>query len=77
MSSTTPAIRRSWTKRLVMRPRMCGLRGRAGNSGLKATVYPAALKNVIDVASTSNTDRPSTFSNYGAPPVWLAVLAKV
>jgi len=44
----------------------------AGNSGLKATVYPAALKNVIDVASTSNTDRPSTFSNYGAPPVWLA-----
>jgi subtilisin family serine protease len=44
----------------------------AGNSGLKATVYPAALKNVIDVASTSNTDLPSTFSNYGAPPVWLA-----
>ena len=44
----------------------------AGNSGLKATVYPAALKSVIDVASTSNTDLPSTFSNYGAPPVWLA-----
>ncbi|HMH01828.1 MAG TPA: S8 family serine peptidase [Terriglobales bacterium] len=44
----------------------------AGNSGMKATVYPAALKNVIDVASTSNTDLPSTFSNYGAPPVWLA-----
>jgi len=39
---------------------------------MKATVYPAALKNVIDVASTSNTDLPSTFSNYGAPPVWLA-----
>jgi subtilisin family serine protease len=44
----------------------------AGNSGQKATVYPAALKDVIDVASTSNTDLPSTFSNYGAPPVWLA-----
>jgi subtilisin family serine protease len=44
----------------------------AGNSGMKATVYPAALKNVIDVASTGNTDQPSTFSNYGAPPVWLA-----
>jgi len=44
----------------------------AGNSGEKATVYPGALKGVIDVASTSNNDTPSTFSNYGAPPVWLA-----
>jgi subtilisin family serine protease len=44
----------------------------AGNSGEQATVYPAALKGVIDVASTSNSDGPSTFSNYGAPPVWLA-----
>jgi subtilisin family serine protease len=44
----------------------------AGNSGQQATVYPAALKGVIDVASTSNNDTPSTFSNYGAPPVWLA-----
>jgi subtilisin family serine protease len=44
----------------------------AGNSGEQATVYPAALKGVIDVASTSNIDEPSTFSNYGAPPVWLA-----
>jgi len=44
----------------------------AGNSGEQATVYPGALKNVIDVASTSNSDIRSTFSNYGAPPVWLA-----
>jgi subtilisin family serine protease len=44
----------------------------AGNSGEQATVYPAALNGVIDVASTSNSDTPSTFSNYGAPPVWLA-----
>ena len=44
----------------------------AGNSGEQTTVYPAALKGVIDVASTSNVDDPSTFSNYGAPPVWLA-----
>lgn len=44
----------------------------AGNSGEQATVYPAALKNVIDVASTNDQDGPSTFSNYGAPPVWLA-----
>ena len=44
----------------------------AGNGGNQATVYPAALKGVIDVASTSNSDTPSSFSNYGAPPVWLA-----
>jgi subtilisin family serine protease len=44
----------------------------AGNSGQQATVYPAALKNVIDVASTSNDDIASNFSNYGAPPVWLS-----
>jgi subtilisin family serine protease len=44
----------------------------AGNSGEQATVYPAALKGVVDVASTSNSDGPSNFSNYGAPPVWLA-----
>jgi subtilisin family serine protease len=44
----------------------------AGNSGVQATVYPAALKGVIDVASTSNNDTPSSFSNYGAPPVWLS-----
>ena len=44
----------------------------AGNSGEQATVYPAALKNVIDVASTSNYDVASSFSNYGAPPVWLS-----
>ncbi len=44
----------------------------AGNSGQQATVYPAALKNVIDAASTSNSDIASDFSNYGAPPVWLS-----
>jgi len=44
----------------------------AGNSGEDVMVYPGGLKNVIDVASTSNDDTPSTFSNYGAPPVWLA-----
>jgi subtilisin family serine protease len=44
----------------------------AGNDGEHATVYPAALQNVIDVASTGDNDIRSTFSNYGAPPVWLA-----
>jgi subtilisin family serine protease len=44
----------------------------AGNDGQQATVYPGALKSVIDVASTGDNDIRSTFSNYGAPPVWLA-----
>ena len=44
----------------------------AGNSGQKTNVYPGALKGVIDVASTGNDDSSSSFSNYGAPPVWLA-----
>lgn len=44
----------------------------AGNSGLQTKVYPGALKNVIDVASTGDNDIQSAFSNYGAPPVWLA-----
>ena len=44
----------------------------AGNDGQMKTVYPGGLSNVIDVASTSNNDNPSAFSNYGAPPVWLS-----
>jgi len=44
----------------------------AGNSGEQTTVYPGALKGVIDVASTSDDDTASSFSNYGAPPVWMA-----
>ncbi len=44
----------------------------AGNSGEQTNVYPGAYKNVIDVASTSNQDTQSSFSNYGAPPVWVA-----
>ena len=44
----------------------------AGNDGKRMLVYPAALPGVIDVASTSNADVQSTFTNYGAPPVWLA-----
>ncbi len=44
----------------------------AGNDGQRTTVYPAALPGVVDVASTSNWDIQSTFTNYGAPPVWMA-----
>jgi subtilisin family serine protease len=44
----------------------------AGNSGEQTKVYPGALKNVIDVASTGDNDIRSSFTNYGAPPVWIA-----
>src|SRR5712664_3736029 len=44
----------------------------AGNGGQQVAVYPGALPSVIDVASSSNSDIQSTFTNYGAPPVWLA-----
>ena len=44
----------------------------AGNDGQAISVYPAAWNNVIGVASTSNNDRRSTFSNYGSPLVSLA-----
>lgn len=44
----------------------------AGNDGQQITVYPGGLPGVIDVASTSNQDTQSVFTNYGAPPVDLA-----
>jgi subtilisin family serine protease len=44
----------------------------AGNDGQQIAVYPGALPSMIDVASTSNSDIQSVFTNYGAPPVWLA-----
>jgi thermitase len=44
----------------------------AGNDGQRTVVYPGGLPGVIDVASTSDSDIQSTFTNYGAPPVWIA-----
>jgi subtilisin family serine protease len=44
----------------------------AGNDGQYTVVYPGGLPGVIDVASTSLTDAQSSFTNYGAPPVWMA-----
>jgi subtilisin family serine protease len=44
----------------------------AGNDGERTVVYPGGLRGVVDVASTSNTDIQSTFTNYGAPPVWIS-----
>jgi subtilisin family serine protease len=43
----------------------------AGNKGQNILVYPAALTNVIGVASTTNDDQRSSFSNYGQD-VWVA-----
>ena len=44
----------------------------AGNQGQHVLVYPAAWPNVIGVASTTNDDQRSQFSNYGQDLVWIA-----
>ena len=44
----------------------------AGNDGKEEIVYPAALADVMGVASTTNNDTLSTFSNYGEDLVWVA-----
>jgi hypothetical protein len=44
----------------------------AGNDGQQTMVYPAGYSGlVMGVASTSNTDTLSTFSNYGQSLVWV------
>ena len=44
----------------------------AGNSGQQKLVYPAGYgSSVIGVASTSDSDTLSPFSNYGPPLVWI------
>jgi len=45
----------------------------AGNGNTSAPVYPAALNTyVVGIASTTNWDSRSSFSNYGATDVWIA-----
>jgi len=45
----------------------------AGNESTSAPVYPAALsQNVMGIASTSDWDARSSFSNYGNTDVWIA-----
>jgi thermitase len=45
----------------------------AGNESTSAPVYPAALNNyVVGIASTTNWDSRSTFSNYGSVDVLIA-----
>jgi subtilisin family serine protease len=43
----------------------------AGNDGEEELVYPAALSGVMGVASTTDYDTRSSFSNYGSD-VWVA-----
>jgi subtilase family protein len=44
-----------------------------GNDGLKTTVYPAGYSDrVLGVASTTDSDTRSSFSNYGSPLVFVA-----
>lgn len=43
----------------------------AGNNGLDQVLYPAGISGVMAVASTSDYDTRSTFSNYGTD-VWVA-----
>jgi subtilisin family serine protease len=42
-----------------------------GNNGKHIDVYPAGLSSVMGIASTSDEDTLSSFSNYGVPPVWV------
>ena len=45
----------------------------AGNENTSTPVYPAALNgNVMGIASTTNWDARSSFSNYGNTDVWIA-----
>ena len=45
----------------------------AGNENTSAPVYPAALNgNVMGIASTTDWDARSSFSNYGSADVWIA-----
>ena len=45
----------------------------AGNENTSAPVYPAALNgSVVGIASTTNWDARSSFSNYGSTDVWIA-----
>jgi subtilisin family serine protease len=43
-----------------------------GNDGQERLVYPAALPDVIGVASTTDYDSLSTFSNFGPEVAWIA-----
>jgi len=43
-----------------------------GNDGAKTNVYPASFAKVMGVASTTDWDALSSFSNYGTSVAWIA-----
>jgi subtilisin family serine protease len=44
----------------------------AGNDGRKTNVWPASLSTVMGVASTTDSDTLSDFSNFGTSVAWIA-----
>ena len=44
----------------------------AGNDGSGASVFPAGANRVFGIGSTTNSDVPSVFSNFGSPDVLFA-----
>ena len=70
LSASSPAL-----KQAVVYANKAGvvLVAAAGNEGTSAPVYPAALNSyVVGIASTTNWDSRSSFSNYGSQDVWIA-----
>jgi len=74
MSFSSPTASQEMTRALDFATNQGGLIAVAsvGNDGSTSLVYPAAFDNVMGVASTSNDDTRSSFSNYGAAQVWVA-----
>jgi subtilisin family serine protease len=69
--------RATWSRELKLALDYASVRGvilvgSAGNDGMATLAYPAAYDNVIGVASTTNDDLRSEFSNYGSRLVKLA-----
>src|SRR5882724_1239438 len=70
LSASSPAL-----KQAVVYANKAGvvLVAAAGNESTSAPVYPAALNGyVVGIASTTNWDSRSSFSNYGTTDVWIA-----
>ena len=59
------AVQYAWSKG-------CVVVAAAGNSGNSMPSYPAGYANVISVAATDNSDKLTSFSNYGS---WVSVAA--
>ena len=70
LSSSSPALNKA-----VSNANKAGLVlvAASGNENTSARVYPAAMNGyVVGIASTTNWDTRSSFSNYGSADVWIA-----